>query len=308
MNVFIGAVCVAFNPDNADFLKTINAALAEVDCLVVVNNGVEPLSFLSTVINNRLYVIENNDNLGIAEALNIGITFLSNKNCSHYLLLDQDSIIPENTISSLLNAFDELNAKDINVAAVGPSFFNPILGEVSAFAIFKKIVVRKAYGTAAKPLVLVHILITSGSLIKAEAMSDIGLMETGLFIDYVDIEWCLRALSKGYSLYGDSRIIMNHTLGDKFIPFFNKRMLYHPPIRYYYMCRNNIHLMRRSYIPLNWRLALFIGMVVQSVFFSLIPDDRFLQFKKIIVGYYHGIRGKYGRFDRLSSVSDKIGK
>lgn len=300
MKVFVGAVCVAFNPSEGDFLQTIDAALAEVECLVVVNNGEQPLSTnIDNELHRNLYVIENGDNLGVAQALNIGIDFLITQNCSHFLLLDQDSIVPKGMVSALLNDFDELKARDINVAAVGPCFFNPKLGEVSPFTRFKNVGVKKIYGNNSEPLVSVHILITSGTLVKVEAIHDVGIMEPGLFIDYVDTEWCLRALAKGYALYGDSRVVMNHELGDDAVVFFKKKIFGHSPLRHYYMARNLIHLMRRPYIPFNWKLTLFLGMTKVLIFYSLIPKDRLVQFRKIVVGFYHGILGKYGRFDLL---------
>jgi rhamnosyltransferase len=40
----------------------------------------------------------------------------------------------------------------------------------------------------------------------------VGGMNDSLFIDYVDIEWCLRAKNLGYEILGCYRALMNHYL------------------------------------------------------------------------------------------------
>lgn len=302
--VCLGLVCVAFNAEESALLKVVTSVMNQVDHVVVVNNGLSFLGDLKKIAHENSYeklnILENGDNLGVAEALNIGIRYLMTKECTHYLFLDQDSILPKNMVATLIDTFQELQAKNINIAAIGPSFFNPNLEELSPFVRYKRLGVEKLYGSDSEPWVPVHVLITSGTLVSAEAFQAIGWMENGLFIDYVDTEWCLRALSKGYALYGDSRVVMNHTLGDDAVVFFNKKIFGHSPLRHYYMARNLIHLMRRNYIPLNWRLTLFLGMAKVLAFYSIIPKDRFSQVKKIMLGLCHGFFGKYGRIDQLT--------
>ena len=298
--VYIGSVCVAFNVDENALLKALHSLLRQVDHVVVVNNGLKPLDSLKNISNERLCILENGDNFGVAEALNIGVRYLMSKECTHYLFLDQDSILPENMVATLTDTFQALQANNINIAAVGPSFYNPNFGEISPFGRYKGLGFEKIYGSDSEPWVPVHVLITSGTLVSAKAFQTIGWMEKGLFIDYVDTEWCLRALSKGYALYGDSRVVMNHALGGDAVVCFKKKIFGHSPLRHYYMARNLIHLMRRNYIPFNYRLTMFLGLAKVLTFYSIIPKDRFSQFKKIMLGFFHGFLGKYGRIDALT--------
>src|SRR5205085_10676567 len=59
-----------------------------------------------------------------------------------------------------------------------------------------------------------HILISSGLLISVSALKAIGYPKKEYFIDLVDIEWCLRALSKGYQIEIVKTIQMRHTIGE----------------------------------------------------------------------------------------------
>lgn len=301
MSVSVGAVIVAYNPNSKEFPSVINAVIEQVDCLVIVNNGEKNLSFLHSLLPidlaSRFNVIENNSNLGIATALNYGIKFLIDTGCSHVIFLDQDSLIPRDMVSMLCNTFIELSAKGLKLAAIGPSFFDTSIEKLSPFIRFKKNGFDLVFGNAAEPLIPVHLLITSGTFTSVEVINNVGLMEDGLFIDCVDNEWCLRAISKGYEIIGDSRIKMEHTIGDNRITIGNKKFHNHSPLRHYYIARNSIHLFKRSYIPFNWRLAILLIAIKLFIFYSLVPYNRFTNFRMMVKGFYHGVVGKFGRYD-----------
>lgn len=62
--------------------------------------------------------------------------------------------------------------------------------------------------------------------------------ERGIFIDYVDTEWCFRALSKGYKLYMSEKAVMRHSVGDDTINLLNFKIPVHSGYRRYYRVRN----------------------------------------------------------------------
>lgn len=300
MNSLVGGVVVAYYPDVESFLDILNSASNEVDYLVVVNNSNEPLSkFCEGVKTPQIKVIENNENAGIAKALNLGIQYLIAKNCEYFLLLDQDSKVPKNMVSDLVKAIKSLSSFANPVAAIGPSYFNSRLKKNAPFIQFGKLSIKKISPDSGGHIVPVDFLITSGSLITLEAIKSIGMMEEGLFIDYVDTEWCLRAGAKGYKLYGLSTVRMEHSLGDDPVTFFSKKMPMHSPLRHYYIARNALHLMRRKYIPVNRRLIILISMLKTFLFYSLVPSNRLTHFKMMCRGVYDGVSNNYGRYDKL---------
>jgi len=302
MTKLVGGVIVAYNPDKS-FERVVEAALREVDHLVIVNNGENPIySILKSdgfVINKSYVAIENSENLGIAIALNLGIKHLINSGCSYFFLLDQDSLVPQGIVSSLRNAFVCLNKDHGNIAAIGPAYFNSRLGKNAPFIQFGKLSIRKLSAEPDTPIVPTHFLISSGTLISLEAITNVGMMEDGLFIDYVDTEWCLRAISKGYKLYGLSTVRMEHSLGDDPVVFLSKKMPMHSPLRHYYIARNALHLIKRSYIPANRRFIVLISMLKTFFFYSLVPRNRLAHFKMMCRGFYDGTLNNYGRYDKL---------
>ena len=58
-------------------------------------------------------------------------------------------------------------------------------------------------------------LISSGSLIRLDVFDKVGLMLEELFIDFVDIEWGMRAKKNGYICYIANNVLMKHSIGDK---------------------------------------------------------------------------------------------
>lgn len=141
-------------------------------------------------------------------------------------------------------------------------------------------------------------LISSGSLISLSALNAIGDMDETLFIDHIDTEWCLRAQSKGFQIYGICEAIMLHTLGDKQIRIWWKRwrsISCHQPFRYYYMFRNSALLWQRANIPIAWKNADRLRIFYLLFFFSIFSPNRIANLKMMLKGLAHGLCGISGK-------------
>ena len=71
-------------------------------------------------------------------------------------------------------------------------------------------------------------------------------MREDLFIDWVDIEWCLRAESQGLESYIVPSAIMMHSIGDDTVRVLGRDINLHSDLRNYYMVRNATYLLRVS--------------------------------------------------------------
>jgi rhamnosyltransferase len=300
MSRHIGAVIVAYYPNLSEFKNVIKSAQAQVDFLVIVDNSNDALRLLPDEYvkskSDSLEVIANNENLGVATGLNIGIDFLIKKQYTHILFLDQDSLIPKNMVDDLYSEFNTIESKGIKIAAIGPSFYDTSIDKLSPFIRFKQFYgYDLIYADDLNPVVSVHLLITSGTLTSAKILNDIGLKDDGLFIDHVDHEWCLRAISRGYQIFGDSRICMKHSIGNEAITFLNGKHHNHSAIRRYYIARNSVLLLRRSYIPINYRLNILISSFKMFILYTLISKNRFMVIKMMLIGFCHGAINKHGK-------------
>jgi rhamnosyltransferase len=140
-------------------------------------------------------------------------------------------------------------------------------------------------------------VITSGSLIPISVLDDIGLMREELFIDFVDIEWCLRARAKGCDIVSFPQVEINHHLGDSSVSFMGTSYPIHSPLRMYYYFRNAMYLYRLKGVDWNWRVVDSTRNLFRFLFYMLFVKNRSMYFKYIIKGYYHGLIKKMGKLE-----------
>jgi rhamnosyltransferase len=298
------AVIISYFPD-IDILRQILLALdSQVDHILVVDNGSleDPEMQVDIPANGHVSWLLMKENLGVAKAQNIGIARAREHGATHVLLLDQDSIPFPDMASNLLSVYMALGQGNAKVAAVGPVFLDQASGQKSSFVRFGILGMRHVHCDAGTQYVHVDILIASGSLIAISALDAIGDMEEGLFIDYIDTEWILRARMKGYMAYGACNALMFHELGSERRKVWLLRWRHvpiHRPLRFYYIFRNGCTLMLRKGLPVAWKRCELINLIGLAVMFSIFVSPRLENIKMMIAGVLDGIRGKAGKF-RLS--------
>jgi rhamnosyltransferase len=246
-----------------------------------------------------LRVVRLGENRGIGAALNLGAEMALRDGASFILMSDQDSLPSPGMVASLVQLSEKLEQNGRRVGAVGPTYTDVHTERVFPFqtreggALFYK---HRHPGP--EGIVKALSLITSGTLIPAHVLRDVGPMHEGLFIDYVDVEWCLRAVSRGYEFYGSAATTMFQRLGDRSLGVWYLRWrkeTRYPPLRIYYRVRNHIALCRLRYIPLGWKLRAswyVAGVVYSHIVFG---DERMASLSMALRGGAHGVLGRLGR-------------
>ncbi|PJI83555.1 hypothetical protein CLV61_0154 [Capnocytophaga canimorsus] len=124
------------------------------------------------------------------------------------------------------------------------------------------------------------LLITSGSSTPTKVFKDVGLMDETLFIDYIDYEWCLRAISKGYKVCLTTKSILKHSMGDVFVKFlWMKKPCHKNKKRQYYIVRNQLIMLNRDYICWEWKVKHFIKLLYRLPMYILLSDDKTTSYK-----------------------------
>ena len=139
--------------------------------------------------------------------------------------------------------------------------------------------------------------ITSGSIIPIEFFYEVGLMRDDFFIDFVDIDWCLRARQKCYQIVAINKVTINHYLGDLAVHFMGHHYPIHSPLRMYYYFRNAIYLYGLREIEFNWKFVDGARNLFRFLFYMLFVKNRLTYFKCIIKGYHHGFTKKMGKLE-----------
>jgi rhamnosyltransferase len=219
-------------------------------------------------------VIRNGRNVGLASAQNQGIRWVLEQGFTHVFMLDQDSLPDADCVQRLCLAADGLAEKGTRVGTLGPSVLDNRTGRAYSFKRFTFGGIRHGNCAAESDLVPADFVIASGSLTSVEALRAIGVMDDGLFIDRIDIDWCLRAKQAGRPIFGVCDAELLHEPGQKTRRVWLGRwreMALHSPERTYYMVRNSILLYGRKHSPLRWILADIVwlcGVVLASCLFA----------------------------------------
>ena len=294
------AIVVAYKPELRSLFDNLQHCMLQVDKLILVDNGSsvetqEKMAKFSEA--NGFETLLLGENLGVAAAQNYGIKRAREAGFGHVLLLDQDSSLQPGMVNALSRTLADLIAQGIKVAAVGPRLLDRRTGKSTPFVRVRMFgVTRHAYEPGEAFAFATDFLISSGMMIPLSVIDSVGLPEEELFIDNVDLEWCFRARSKGYSLFGVGDAVMEHAVGDHVMELGGHAIYRHSPLRQYYMMRNRIVLYQRSYSPWGWVVQDVIRLLFKIIVFSIFLPPRWQNIQMMTIGIRDGILKKLGKF------------
>lgn len=281
---------VTFNPR----LETLeNLIFDDENITVIVDNASynqkELVSKFSNYKNVVLLTLPQNN--GIAFAQNLAIDYAVKLSADFILFFDQDSHIDENFTGNLVSDFHKVSTNNDLVAAVGPRFIDENKGfyfpalRFNSFGLIDKISVENI-----QEPIEVSFLISSGTLVSVTALKEIGNMKEEFFIDYVDTEWCFRALSKGYKLYMSEKAVMRHSVGDDTIKLLNFKIPVHSGYRRYYRVRNLFFMWKMPYIPKILTSKLMITNFAIQILLFLLKDKKMDYIKFYLKAIKDGVK------------------
>lgn len=309
MSVDIRKVCgvvVAYQPDPARLVALLQTLSPQVGGVVVVNNGEAGTAALPEIRESGVAhcaVLDMGCNLGVGAAQNRGIDWAKHHGYSHVILFDQDSEPGRDMVGKLLAAWEELASSGSPVAAVGPRVVDRRDGWQAPFVTFGAFGVKRV-DCDKTGRSQTDFLVSSGMLAAIAVYEKIGMLDEGLFIDNVDLDWCFRARQQGLCLYGVGEARMLHQIGDAKIcasafgysyPFYQ-----HQPLRQYYIMRNRILLYRRDHTPFPWIVQDLLRAVVKVLITLIFFAQRRSNFQMMLNGLKDGLRGKSGKYSPCS--------
>ncbi|MDX6909985.1 rhamnosyltransferase [Hafnia paralvei] len=292
--VEVTAILVTYNPDENFFCTVVKSIASQVNNVIVIDNA----SKNNDVVNNATADIKNAEvylsdkNVGLASAQNQGIRKAFENGSSHIILFDQDSIIEPFFIHNLLTAEAKLISDGIKLAAIGPSFISPETDTPYPATVYcgpfiKRVVIED------KPIEATFI-IASGCLIRKNAIDKIGLMKDELFIDYIDVEWSLRAKTLGYKVFISPAATMVHSIGDRRMTVLGRSISVHSPFRRYFLVRNSFFMLRLHYIPFGYKVRECTFNILRFFIGLCVSDDKKMFFKYTMHAIKDGILGRFG--------------
>lgn len=293
----VSAVVVTYYPDLSHLAIFIRELCAQFDNVVIVDNGTPDTNLLCDVmVGCQVEIILNKVNLGIGAAQNIGLINSFNRDITHVVVFDQDSMVSPGFRSHLIEAEKALKEKGVGVAAVGPKLIDQATGNIIPFVAFRYGFKRRLSVTAPEQVVECFSLLSSGTLMSRESLEIVGLMREDLFLEYVDVEWGARARLHGLRSYGVAAATLFHNLGDQRLKIGPIIVPLHSPLRHYYTMRNAVAMQKHSAFPFYWKLYDIVRTVRGFILFACVNPPRLKQVKFMLRGLYHGVIGKSGPF------------
>ena len=272
------AIIITYNPNFQEFYEYYKQNIKEVDYTIIVDNSEnnvvrKKIKKLSTELSTE--VIQLDSNRGIAYAQNIGVHKAEKLGWFAFVLfLDQDSLLQKGMVD-IYNKYYEKLKNQYKIAALGVSNtqnFNNDYIEVKQ-------------------------IISSGTFTPLAVFKEIGYFDEDLFIDFVEYDWCWRAKAKGYKIFSIRECkLLTHMHGDGKVNILGTSMVKPSSIRLYYQYRNLLTLLKRSYIPLKWKITMAVKMLVKIPIYIFLLKDNKNTIKYIFRGFRDSFLKKQGKY------------
>ncbi|MCZ6703360.1 MAG: glycosyltransferase [Ignavibacteria bacterium] len=225
-NPLVAGIVILYNPDES-VVTNIYSYHDQIKELVAFDNSDCPDDRIISVIKSlpNVHYYTENRNIGIGYALNYGAHWALRNGYDYLLTMDQDSFTSSDMINIMLNSSESIDKKGIIV----PFYENKFNTD------------KQKQNTVSE----IPFARTSGNLLNLSVFEKAGKFKENYFIDYVDLEYCMRLRINGYKIIQVQDAVLYHNEGDlekkKFIFTDVYPWNYHPR-RWFYKIRNLLYL------------------------------------------------------------------
>ncbi|WP_111779176.1 glycosyltransferase [Pectobacterium parvum] len=194
--------------ESDEYKKNLSTILKAVDELLIVDNSKEPIAIEKE---ENVVIVNNYNKGGVAGAINIAFDYARDNDFFYMLLLDQDTIIDEYIVDRLM----EYLIKESDAAIVGPKYINSFTKKTGMFILDKKgfpVPTRlNGYVFPEKSFFIIN----SGTLINIKKIPRSVKYDDFLYVDCVDIDFCLQLRKEKLSSYIIPTVVISHGIGNK---------------------------------------------------------------------------------------------
>ena len=284
----VAAIIVSYNPDS-NLFDSINLLLNQVEKVIIVDNGSKEkyVKYIKSINEDKIEIILNKENLGVATALNIGVRKALENGYEWILTMDQDSKASPDMVKKMFNVYNSINREERkDILSIFPNFVDERIQSIEE-------------NSNMNSYEYVDADITSGNLLRKEVFEKVGFFDDSLFIDLVDTDFCMRLNEKGIKMIKIRDAVLYHSLGESktikgILGSFNTSN--HSALRRYYMTRNRFYTWEKykdlNSFTLNRDKKLFKKEFIKII---LGEKDKINKIKMVLRGYKDykkGIKGK----------------
>lgn len=218
-------------------LSELVAVLAPRVAHVLVSDDASPCTydpvFRDLLGHPNVEVVRHTANVGIARGLNDGLAAARSSGAAWLLTADQDSMVDDSFVSSMLKRSGDRISSGERLGALGVEVVADASGEMRYPLI------------GAGEMASTHEVIQTGTLWNVDALTQIGGFDEKLGMDAVDAAACLGLRRAGYRIGVATGIRIDHAIGEsRMISVGGKQVMItgHSPQRRASMLRNRLRL------------------------------------------------------------------
>ena len=132
----------------------------------------------------------------------------------------------------------------------------------------------------------------TGSLTKISIFKEVGWFKDIFFINYIDVEWCFRAISKGFNIFITPNVKLYQNVGIGRKSFFGRAIPIHSPFRRYYASRNSILMLKIKHVSIGYKIREIIFNPIRLIFDCIVAGNTGIRTKLFIKGFTDAIKKK----------------
>jgi rhamnosyltransferase len=297
----IASVTVAYNGAGVlrQHLESLRRQSQELDEIVVVDNAStdETLHFLASEC-TEVTVLHLPANGGVGGGLAAGLAYAAlEKKYDWVWIFDQDSVPAPNALERLLSGLQHLDDAEETTAILAPVCVNPETGMTYPALSWRGSRFVTIPVSPTQPVTFVDMVISSGSLMRREAIVEVGLPRKDFFIDFVDYEHCLRLRRHGFRIAVVRDSMLEHAIGAPTtlnILGRDKSWADHAPWREYYMARNEVFTIWQYRSELATKAFVLYRLARHALGILLFGKRKVKCFRMIWTGILDGQAGRLG--------------
>ena len=273
MNDFL-IVVVTYNPK----MELLKANIIPRYYYLIIDNSEIPFNFGTLNSNKNIRIIFNNENLGMAKALNIGAEYALLNGYKWIITMDQDSCLTQNTINRMFDYITNSKEKD-GIAVLSPRH---ILQNGLKIKLQDE---SKEYSESINTM-------TSGNFVNLEIWKKVKRFNEKLFIDMVDMDYYCKCIVNGYKVIILNNVYMQHKLGNlqrKKLLGKTFKVMNHDHIRKYYQFRNGFYVYfkyRKQVLEIKYVPKFLIGTLLTTILFEKQKTKKLWYIFKGVVDFF----------------------
>lgn len=285
----IGIIIINFNgeDDTKECLESINkfySHLEKLQIILVDNNSFVPLkdSYLNNLNLNILH-IKNTENEGFAKGNNIGIKKVLEANCEYIALINNDTVLVDDSLQKVLNAFEKNKSYGI-IGMINCYYSNPEMIWQSGFksnlyfGFSKKVKATSSFTN----LIPVDYVPGSSIVIRKSVFDEIGFLDERYFAYFEEYDFCIRAKRK--------KINIGFLNGSKILHKVGKSST--SAIQLYFRTRNKLFFYAKYATPFGYICAFIIHIIISLV--RIIFSER--EKKKLMKALIFGVKDYFNNY------------